>query len=57
MEAIHLQVFVSFLLVIGSLLAFAYSARQRDDEHADRLALLPIEDESSTPHRGGKRKS
>jgi hypothetical protein len=57
MEAIHLQVFVSFLLVVGSLLAFAYSARQRDDEHADRLALLPIEDESFTPHCGGKRKS
>jgi hypothetical protein len=57
MEAIHLQVFVSFLLVVGSVIAFAYSARQRDDEHADRLALLPIEEESSTPHCGGKRKS
>ena len=57
MEAIHLQVFVSFLLVVGSLIAFAYSARQRDDEHSDRLALLPIEEESSTPHCGGKRKS
>jgi hypothetical protein len=57
MEAIHLQVFVSFLLVVGSVIAFAYSARQRDDEHSDRLALLPIEEEVSTPHRGGKRKS
>jgi hypothetical protein len=57
MEAIHLQIFVSLLLVVGSLIAFAYSARQRDDEHADRLALLPIEEESSTPHRGGKRNS
>jgi hypothetical protein len=57
MEAIQLQVFVSFLLVVGSILAFAYSARQRDDEHADRLALLPIEEEGSSPHRGGKRES
>ena len=57
MEAIHLQIFVSFLLVVGSLLSFAYSARQRDDEHADRLALLPIEDEKTTPHCGGKKES
>lgn len=57
MEAIHLQVFVSFLLVVGSIIAFGYSARQRDDEHSDRLALLPIEDEVSSLHRGGKRES
>jgi len=50
MEAITLQIFVSFSLVALSLLLFAYSARQRDDEHADRLALLPIEEEKSKPH-------
>jgi hypothetical protein len=50
MEAIFLQIFVSFGLVLGSLLLFAFSARQRDVEHADRLALFPIEEESTRPH-------
>lgn len=50
MEAIFLQIFVSFLLVGGSLLLFAFSANKRDSEHADRLALFPIEDERTRPH-------
>lgn len=45
MEIVILQAFVSLMLVGGSLLLFAYSVRQRDHEHADRLALLPIEDD------------
>ncbi len=45
MEVIPLQVFVSLGLVVGSLLLFAFTCRQRTFEHADRLALLPIEDE------------
>jgi hypothetical protein len=45
MEAIFLQIFVSFGLVVGSLLLFAFSTRQREADHADRLALFPIEDE------------
>jgi hypothetical protein len=53
MDAIYLQVFVSFVLVVGSLLLFAHSTCQRDDEHADRLAILPIEEETSSPHTGG----
>jgi hypothetical protein len=48
-----MQVFVSLLLVVGSVLLFLFSARQRDFEHADRLALLPIdsdeEEESTKP--------
>ncbi len=55
MEVIFLQVFVSFGLVLGSILLFAFSARQRDVEHADRLALFPIEEEKTrpagTPHK------
>lgn len=43
MEVVVLQVFVSLLLVCGSLVLFAYSVRQRDFEHTERLALLPIE--------------
>ncbi|MBI2391330.1 MAG: cytochrome oxidase [Deltaproteobacteria bacterium] len=45
MEVIYLQVFVSFGLVVGSLLLFAFSTRQRDVDHVDRLALFPLEDE------------
>ncbi len=44
-----LQVFVSLVLVGVSLLAFAYSVRRRDYEHADRLALFPLEEESPKP--------
>ena len=46
MEIVTLQVFVSLLLVAGSLLLFAFTCRQRDFDHADRLALLPLEKEN-----------
>lgn len=49
MEVLVLQVFVSLLLVFGSILLWAFTCRQRDLEHADRLALLPIEEEEKTP--------
>jgi len=49
MEVVILQVFVSLLLVVGSVLLFAFTCRQRDFEHADRLALLPLEDEEDPP--------
>ncbi len=44
MEVVILQVFVSLGLVVGSVILFAFTCRQRDFEHADRLALLPLED-------------
>lgn len=50
MEVLVLQVFVSLMLVVSSLVLFAYSARRRDHEHADRLALFPIEEESTREH-------
>jgi hypothetical protein len=46
-EVLALQVFVSLMLVTGAVLMFAFSCRQRDFDHADRLALLPLDDESS----------
>lgn len=46
MEVLGLQIFVSLMLVVGSLLLFAFSAKQRDHEHNDRLALLPLENDS-----------
>ncbi len=47
MEVIVLQIFVSLMLVLGSLILFAITCRQRDFDHADRLALLPLDDEDS----------
>ncbi len=49
MEVVILQVFVSLFLVVGSLLLFAFTHRQRDFEHADRLALLPLEKDEKQP--------
>lgn len=45
MTVIVLQVFVSLVLVAGSVVLFIHSVRQRDYEHADRLALAPLEEE------------
>jgi len=47
MEVLILQVFVSLLLVAGSVLLFIFTCRQRDFDHADRLALLPIADDEN----------
>jgi hypothetical protein len=47
MNVLVLQVFVSLMLVASSVLLFAYSVRHRDHEHADRLSLFPLEDDSS----------
>jgi hypothetical protein len=44
-EILTLQVFVSLILVLGSILLFLFTARQRDFDHADRLALLPVDDD------------
>ena len=49
MEIVILQVFVSLLLVGSSLILWAVTCRQRDLDHADRLALLPTENEESVP--------
>ena len=43
MEVVILQVFVSVCLVAGSVLLFAFTCRQRSFDHADRLALLPLD--------------
>ena len=44
MDVLILQVFVSLGLVAGSVLLFLFTAKQRDFDHADRLALLPLDD-------------
>jgi hypothetical protein len=49
MSVLVLQVFVSLMLVAGSVLLFAFSIRHRDYEHSDRLSLFPLEDDSARP--------
>ncbi len=44
MEVLSLQVFVSLVLVTGSIVLFVFTCRQHDFDHADRLALLPLDD-------------
>lgn len=45
------QVFVSLVLVCGSVLLLAYTIRHGDHEHADRLSLLPVEDDDAAPKK------
>jgi hypothetical protein len=54
-EVVILQVFVSLMLVVGSVLLFGFTHRQHDFEHADRLALLPLE--SERPATGSKERT
>lgn len=42
MEILIVQVFVSLLLVASAVLLLAYSVKQADLEHADRLSILPL---------------
>lgn len=48
MNVIVLQVFVSLVLVAGSVLLFIYTVRSRTLEHADRLSLAPLEEDLSS---------
>ena len=54
MNVLILQVFVSLLLVAGMVLLFVYSIRQRDYEHADRLSLFPLEDDTARAPRASR---
>ena len=49
MNILELQVFVSLMLVAGGVLLFVFTVRARTFEHADRLALAPLEDDLAPP--------
>jgi hypothetical protein len=53
-EALTLQVFVSLVLVACALLLFAFTCRQKDFDHADRLALLPLETDKDDDANGSR---
>ncbi len=46
MNIIPLLVLCSLALAACGLLAFLFSVRNRDNDYADRLAILPLEDDS-----------
>lgn len=43
MEVIILLLFVSTVLAASGVAFFAWNLRQKSHEHADRLALLPLD--------------
>ncbi|MFZ5445509.1 MAG: cbb3-type cytochrome oxidase assembly protein CcoS [Myxococcota bacterium] len=45
MNVIVLQVFVSLMLVLGSLVLFVWTVKSRTFDHSDRLSLAPLEDD------------
>jgi hypothetical protein len=40
-----LQIFVSLCLVAGSVVLYVHTVRARTFDHADRLALAPLDDD------------
>ncbi|MCU0701480.1 MAG: cytochrome oxidase [Myxococcaceae bacterium] len=49
MNVMILQVFVSLMLVLGSVVLFVFTVKSRTFEHADRLSLKPLEDDRVSP--------
>ena len=49
MNILYLTVFASFMLAGLGLLLFLHSAGQRDRDHIERLALLPLDDSDDFP--------
>ncbi len=45
MNVLIVQVFVSLMLVLMAVVGLLYSVKHGDHEHADRLSLLPLEDD------------
>ncbi|MDP2271547.1 MAG: cbb3-type cytochrome oxidase assembly protein CcoS [Archangium sp.] len=57
MNVIVLQVFVSLMLVVGSLVLFVWTVRAGTLDHADRLSLAPLNEEkpATAPPRQPKK--
>jgi nitrogen fixation-related uncharacterized protein len=49
MNVMILQVFVSLMLVLGSVVLFIFTVRSRTFEHSERLSLKPLEDDQVVP--------
>lgn len=51
MTIVVLQLFVSLALVAFSVALFAISIQQKDHEHAERLALAPLDESPAFPRK------
>jgi len=51
MDALILTLFISLVLLAGALVLLARAIGEGDMEHADRLSLLPLDDDPP-PARG-----
>ena len=51
MNALHLTLFVSAVLVVGWLSAFYASVKRRDHDHLARSSLLPLADDDTPGER------
>jgi hypothetical protein len=49
MSIVPVLLLCSLALVVGSVVLFVWSARQGDCHEADRLCLLPLEDDTAPP--------
>jgi hypothetical protein len=47
MSIVPLLVFCSLCLVAGAIVLFVFSARQGDCHEADRLCLMPLDDDAA----------
>ncbi|MEM7136767.1 MAG: cbb3-type cytochrome oxidase assembly protein CcoS [Myxococcota bacterium] len=54
MEILTLLIIVCVALIIGAVAFFAWTVRQGTFDHADRLALLPLDDEGAPPEHATK---
>ncbi len=50
MKVVPLLVLFSLFLAVCGVLLFVFSVRNHDHEHADRLSLLPLEDDLPPEH-------
>ncbi|MFN7950166.1 MAG: cbb3-type cytochrome oxidase assembly protein CcoS [bacterium] len=48
MEVLIVLIAVSLAMALGAVVFFAWTVRERTLEHADRLALLPLDDDEFT---------
>jgi hypothetical protein len=51
MEVVTLLLYVGAVWVVGAIALFVWNVANHSHEHADRLAVLPLEDNWSDPLR------
>jgi len=47
MDIVVLLALIGLMLVVGALMLFAFTVRARDYQFADKISLMPFEDDTS----------